>query len=85
MTAKNERGPSALQHVQTLCQGYGLSVPTDVQRVQVLLKHVLTVYHSYRDGAESWFEHNKCEANKAKLQASFRASECKLSGAQPRV
>lgn len=30
------------------------------------------------NGAESWFEHKKCEANKARLETSLKAFESKL-------
>lgn len=38
-----------------------------------------------RDGAESFVEHNECEANKAKLKSSLKWTESKLFNSQQRL
>lgn len=82
LTSGNDRGHFALQHIQSFYRDHGLSIPTDVNEEQVLLKDVLQALGLSHDGAESLLEHRECEANKAKLEASLQASESRLFDAQ---
>lgn len=84
MTSRNDRGSSALKRTQALCRDYGLSVPTDVHTVQVLIKDAFVVLGSSRDCAESFIEHKECKANKGKPEASLKATESRSSDAQRR-
>lgn len=49
LTSKNDRGLSALQQIQDLCQTYGLSVRSNVWSVQVLRKDTLGAFASAGD------------------------------------
>lgn len=55
---------------------------TDGQAVKVFLKDTLAALGSSRDGAESFFDHEECQANKAKLEPSLKAYDCNVSDAQ---
>lgn len=83
MTFRNDLGPLALQRNQALCRYHGISVPSDVRAVQVLVKGALVTLGSSRDRAELLVEHKKiCEASRSSLEASLTASDRKLSDGQ---
>lgn len=52
LTFKNDRGPSALQGIQSLCRNHDLSVSSDVQSVQVFIKDAFAALDSRGDVAE---------------------------------
>lgn len=74
-----------MQRVQGLSRDYGLSVPADVQAVEILLKDALVALGSSHVDSGLLIEHEVCEESKAKLEASLTVSESKLSDAQKRV
>lgn len=83
MTTRSDHGPSALQRIHALCWNHALSVPSDVRAVQVLIRNALSALSSNPDGVESLVEHKQmCDANRARLKASLKVSENKLSDAQ---
>lgn len=50
LTSSNDRNPSGLQRIQSLCRDRDLSVPADDQAVQVLLKDALAALGSSHAG-----------------------------------
>lgn len=75
-----------MQRIQILCRDYGLSVSSEVQAVQVLIKDSLAALGSSHDGAASLVKHRRvCEVDKTKVESLVKASENKPSDAQRRV
>lgn len=74
---------TALQHMQCLCRDNSMSLSSNVCAVQDLTMDVLAAFRSHHDGGESLVELRRaCDGSKAKLTASLKASNKKLSNAQ---
>lgn len=83
LTSKDDGGPSDSQFIQSLSRHHYLSVTSDVQAVQVLIKDALAALGSSRNGVESWVEQKMvCESSKRKSKAFPKSFESRPSDAQ---